>query len=221
MADDRRGRTPPQRAESEEDDGDRGSLFLDVLSSLLLVAVIAMAIFVASGVWPPMVAIESGSMEPNMQKGDLVLVTEPDRFAPDESFRDTGIVTRENGSERGHEAFGGAGTVVVYDSPERYGPPIIHRVHFHVEDGENWYDRANEDYVAADSCDELSNCPAPHDGFITKGDNNDRYDQASGIAPPVRQEWITGAARYRVPYLGCARLAFTANSCRTPATVAA
>jgi signal peptidase len=161
-----------------------------------------------------MVAIESGSMEPNMQKGDLVFVTEPDRLAPEESFFDTGIVTKRNGTERGHEAFGAPGSVIVYEPPDRAGPPIIHRVHFWVEDGENWYDEADGRFVDAESCEELANCPAAHAGFVTKGDNNRYYDQANGIAPPVKTTWIRGTARYRAPYLGCLRLEFSQNGCR-------
>jgi len=78
-----------------------------------------------------------------------------------------------------------------------------------VDDGENWYDRADPAVLDADSCDELRNCPAPHAGFITKGDNeatNDYYDQAKGLSSPVKPEWVRGTAQYRVPYLGWVRL---------------
>ncbi|QLD88031.1 S26 family signal peptidase [Natronomonas salina] len=216
MDDDERG-PPPSRIGEPDSSSSAGYVVRDVVSSLLLVAAIGVAVFLVSGVWPPLVAIESGSMQPNMQKGDMVFVTEPDRFAPEESFRGTGIVTHASGADQGHRAFGKPGTVVVYDAPGRNGPPIIHRVRFWVEPGENWYDRANEQYLDADSCEELRNCPAPHAGFVTKGDNNAYYDQASGIAPPVKPQWVTGTARYRVPYVGCARLAFSPNSCRMPA----
>jgi len=49
--------------------------------------------------------------------------------------------------------------------------------------------------------------PAPHEGYITKGDNNAVPDQsafkiASGKnTEPVKPEWIKGVARVRVPYL--------------------
>jgi len=142
-----------------------------------------------------------------MQRGDLVFVTEPERFTPD--YAQGGIVTVEVGTERGYRSFGGNGSVIIYDPPDRVGSPIIHRAHFHVEEGENWYDRANPAYMNADDCESLSNCPAPHDGFITKGDANARYDQASNIARsagPVQSEWIRGTARLRIPYSGYIRL---------------
>ena len=178
----------------------------ETLYSALAVVAVGLLLFAISGVWPPMVAVESGSMEPEMSRGDLIFVTEPQRFTPDYAYGDTGVVTVDIGSEEGYRSFGGNGSVVIYDPPSRAGSPIIHRAHFHVEEGENWYDRANTDYMNANDCSQLSNCPAPHDGFITKGDANARYDQASNIAGPVRPEWIRGTARIRIPYLGYVRL---------------
>ncbi|MGQ4557133.1 S26 family signal peptidase [Halobellus sp. GM3] len=178
----------------------------ETLYSALAVVAVGLLLFAISGVWPPMVAVESGSMEPEMQRGDLIFVTEEHRFTPDYAYGDTGIVTVEIGTEEGYRSFGGNGSVVIYDPPTRVGSPIIHRAHFHVEEGENWYDRANPSHVRANSCEQLPNCPAPHDGFITKGDANAQYDQASDLAGPVRPEWIRGSARVRVPYLGHVRL---------------
>ncbi|XVH32799.1 S26 family signal peptidase [Haloferacaceae archaeon DSL9] len=186
--------------------------FREFLSSALVVLLIGLLLFGLSGAWPPMVAIQSGSMEPNMYKGDLVFVTEPGRFAPDAAHGETGVVPAEAGENAGYESFDGHGSVIVFDEPGSFGPPIIHRAHLHVEEGENWYERADSDAINAESCAELMNCPAPYDGFITKGDNpatNGNYDQTSGIAPVVKESWITGVARLRIPYLGWIRLAFT------------
>lgn len=50
--------------------------------------------------------------------------------------------------------------------------------------------------------------PAPHAGYITKGDNpktNPLYDQQGSISAyqPVKKEWVIGVARfYRVPFVG-------------------
>jgi len=178
----------------------------ETLYSALGVIAVGLLLFAISGVWPPMVAVESGSMQPEMQRGDLVFVTEPERFTPDYADGETGIVTVDVGTGEGYRSFGGNGSVIIYDPPDRVGSPIIHRAHFHVEAGENWYDRANPDYLNADDCESLANCPAPHDGFITKGDANARYDQANNIAGPVRPGWIRGTARLRIPYLGYIRL---------------
>jgi signal peptidase len=187
----------------------------EILSSVAAVVAVGLLLFAISGVWPPMVAVESGSMEPHMYRGDLIFITEPNRFSPAFDHGDTGVVTARVGQEESYRTFGGYGSVVVYDPPERFGSPIIHRAMFWVESGENWYDEVDTDYVSAANCQELTNCPAPHAGFITKGDNNARYDQANGIAEPVRPGWVSGVARFRVPYLGWIRLSLSTLSTAT------
>ncbi len=184
----------------------------EMLSSALIVLVLGLLLFAVSGVWPPMVAVESGSMEPNMEVGDLVFVTEPGRFAPDAANNDIGVVTSEAGEAAGYETFGSYGSVIIFQPPDRTASPIIHRAMFHVEAGEDWYDRADERFHRADDCSDLRNCPAPHDGFVTLGDNNGQYDQVNGLSEPVKAEWVTGVARLRVPYLGYIRLIATGQA---------
>nr|WP_238392109.1 S26 family signal peptidase [Halorussus amylolyticus] len=183
-----------------------------MLSSAAIVLAIGLLLFAISGVWPPMVAIESGSMEPQMYKGDLVFVMDENRLVPDAAQGDTGIVTHTAGASAGYSKFNNPGDVIIY---EPYGDdrrvPIIHRAMFWVEEGENWYDEADQDHLRADNCSELSKCPAPNSGFITKGDNNQYYDQSDrmGISDPVRPEWVRGTAEIRVPWLGWVRLYFS------------
>lgn len=197
--------------------GDTGSLVYvrDVLTSLFIVVAIGLLLFAASGVWPPMVAIESGSMEPNMERGDLVFLLDTDRFVPDGAIVadgvSTGVVPADVAERNGRTEFNRPGDVIVFRPNGNTGDtPIIHRAMFWVSAGENWYDRADSARVAdADNCEELNHCPAPHAGFITKGDNeltNQNYDQASRLSAPVRPDWIVGTAELRVPYLGHVRL---------------
>ncbi|MGM0606562.1 MAG: S26 family signal peptidase [Halobacteriota archaeon] len=196
---------------------DHGALLFvrEIASSAFIVLLIGALLFGASGVWPPMVAIESGSMEPNIEKYDLVFVTEPGRFAPD-GANDDGIVTRETGESIGYSSFNEPGSVIVFDDPASGGPPIIHRPHMYVQSGENWIERADRDYAGGASCADVSTCPADTDGYVTKGDNNARYDQTNRIAPIVEDEWVSGVARVRIPYLGWIRLAFTGQTILTP-----
>lgn len=182
-------------------------LFLrEALTSVGAVLLIGGLLFTVSGVWPPMVAVESGSMDPHMQKGDLIFITGPERYAPDAAINDTAVVTAETGESADYRTFKDYGSVIVYDNPNVGGPPIIHRSMLWVDAGENWYDRANPDYMRASNCAELAYCPAPYSGFITKGDNNPGYDQVSGISAPVKPEWVQGVARIRIPFLGWVRL---------------
>ncbi|WP_225317753.1 MULTISPECIES: S26 family signal peptidase [Haloferax] len=191
----------------------------EALISAFAVLAVGLFLFAVSGVWPPMVAVESGSMEPHMHKGDLVFITGPERYAPDAAVEGTSVVTAEVGADVGYRTFGGDGSVIVYDNPGVGGPPIIHRSMLWVEEGENWYDRANPDHMSASNCQQLTHCPAPYDGFITKGDNNARYDQVSGISEPVRPEWVQGVARIRIPFLGWVRLTLASTmSTATPVT---
>jgi signal peptidase len=197
-------------------------LLREVLSSVVMVLLVAGLLFGLSGVWPPMVAVKSGSMNPHMQKGDLVFVTEEHRFTGQAAVEGTGVVPKQVGRESGHQKFGKAGDVIVYrPNNATRADPIIHRAMFYVEAGENWYDRANETHVRARACevDEnprtdtgLQNCPAPNAGFITKGDNpetNERYDQAQGMSRPVKPGWIEAKAMVRIPALGWIRLAWS------------
>lgn len=191
----------------------------EVLSSALAVALVGLLLFAVAGVWPPMVAVESPSMEPNMHPGDLVFITQPDRLGPSFDDAETGVVSAETGEEHEYRSFDGYGSVIIYQTPERASrgqSPIIHRAHLYVEEDENWYDRANPEYLRGDSCEAVRYCPAPYDGFITKGDNNAEYDQANDIAKPVRSDWVRGVARIRIPYLGWVRLIFSGAATATP-----
>jgi signal peptidase len=187
---------------------DASATFLrEFLGSVLVVVVVGMLLFAISGVWPPMVAVKSGSMEPQMERGDLIFVMEEHRFPPAASVQGTGIATYDSGSETGYRRFDEYGDVIIYRKDgDRGATPIIHRARFWVNGGENWYDRANESFVDGEDCEAIRNCPAPHAGFITKGDNNDRYDQVSGISDPVRPGWVKGTAELRIPWLGHVRL---------------
>lgn len=181
----------------------------EVASSILLVLVIGLLLFAVSGVWPPMVAVESGSMAPHMQEGDLVFVIEEHRLAPSSATSETGVVTFSVAEQHEeYRKFGTFGDVIVYEPNGEDRTPVIHRARFWVDAGENWYDEANPRYLDGESCAAIPNCPAPHAGFITKGDHNHRYDQVRGISAPVRPTWVRGKAQVRIPWLGHVRLAF-------------
>jgi signal peptidase len=166
---------------------------------LLVVSVLGGILYTATGSWPVIVGVESRSMDPNILKGDLVILTDPARFAPAAADTSIGLVTYRVGRERGYRSLGSYGSVIVFRKPDASSSAVIHRVRFQVEAGENWVLHADDAHIQSAKCQDLQYCPAPHDGFITKGDANPYYDQASGIAPPVRAKWVVGVARVRIP----------------------
>ena len=171
----------------------------------LAVLLVAVLIGAFAGTWPPFVAVESGSMTPAVERGDLVVVTATDR-AP---WGDLATATDRDAPTR----LGGAGDVVVYSVPGVGGRPVFHRLAFPVDAGEDWTERADTEFLDGD-CAELTTCPAPYDGYVTRGDANELYDQSAGIAPVVRGEWIEGKALFAVPNLGWARVGVDAAAAR-------
>lgn len=116
-----------------------------------------------------------------------------------------GVITA-NASE-GYGWLGGPGDVVVYDTPSRDGSPIIYRAVFWIEGGESRYDRADSSRVdGSNSCAGLLNCPVPHAGYVTHGDDSGYYDQVRGITSPVRPDWVRAKGQLHVPHFGELRL---------------
>ncbi|SEQ78164.1 S24/S26 family peptidase [Natrinema salaciae] len=183
----------------------------DIASSVAIVAVVGLLLFGVSGIWPPLVAVESGSMEPNMHRGDLIFVVDEGRYAGDAAVAGTGVVPLENGQESDHKKFGNPGDVIVFQPDGNPAEtPVIHRAHFWVEEDEKWVEtKASEEIVGNATCTEVATCPADHAGFVTKGDANNGYDQyGNGISDIVKPEWVQGKAMFRIPWLGHVRLTF-------------
>jgi signal peptidase len=170
------------------------------------VLVVALLLVTVVGTWPPLVAVQSGSMEPAVERGDLVVVTAVDRFPWD------GPV----GSDAANPPtrLDGAGDVVVFTSPVDPRRPILHRVAFHVTAGEDWTDRADPALLDGADCAEIATCPAPYDGYVTYGDANGEYDQSAGIAPVVHERLVHAKALFSVPHLGYFQLAVDAAVAR-------
>jgi signal peptidase len=134
----------------------------------------------------PAVAVESGSMLPNIGIGDVVII---------QSAQRTQIISHTQGTLSGYTSFDEYGDVILY---RKFGStedtPIIHRAMYWVDKGEPMW----------------SGGPAaPHSGYITKGDHNWGIDQKSDTSKlqPVKEEWIIGVARWRIPWVGYLSLA--------------
>jgi signal peptidase len=148
----------------------------DILYVIVVIGAISLLSQLALGLWTPMVAVESGSMVPNLNIGDIVVVQGASR---------TEVIPWDVGEAKGYSAFNNPGDVILYRpyGKERLGlldqakallgmalppdkaTPIIHRALRFVEQGQSMWDGGPK---------------APFSGYITKGDHNDRIDQMAG-----------------------------------------
>ena len=158
------------------------------------VALIVAILYLICGTWPAVVTIESGSMETNMNIGDLVLVVAHDRFGTLQSSAED--------EQTGHEKFGRPGDVIIFRvNGNRELHPMIHRALFWTEEGEK--------HTFSDGM-RVIEYTAQNAGYITKGDNNSIEDQVGwenyrGLGSPilpVKEEWIIGKAYAKIPYVG-------------------
>ena len=135
------------------------------------------------------------------------------------------VLTRGNefGGEKakglgGFQSYGDYGDVIIY---KKYGKTdedqIIHRAICWIEvNDDNTYSVSEYGIYDANSINiedlGLNNYRPSHSGFITQGDNpitNDRCDQAGGIcSEPIKPDWITGKARFELPWIGTINLLF-------------
>ena len=117
------------------------SLARDILWVVAVVGGIALALYLVCGTWPAVVTVESGSMEPHMNIGDLVFVVQADRFGP--------LETWDAAHATSYQKFGDYGDVVIYRPngetdfwaqigllPLSKQHPIIHRAMTWVDAGE-------------------------------------------------------------------------------------
>jgi len=163
-----------------------GKDLLSVIAFLITFMALSKLVF---GLWTPMVVVESGSMEPHMQIGDIIFMKSIDRV---------NIITNEEGKNLGYKSFEDYGDVILYRPKGQEGvTPIIHRAMYRVKTGEPMW---------------VEGPPAQYFGYITKGDNvvtNQYFDQQGDISGLVKDKWIIGTAQYRIPYLGYIRVLFS------------
>ena len=170
-----------------------GATFVrDIILILLVVAGIGIVLFGVSGTWPALVAVESGSMEPNLPTYSLVFVVDENRFGD-------WMTQDEAEAADTHKVFNEYGDVIVYQPNGMKGvTPIIHRAITTV---------TKEEAQALGFTGD-----AAHSGVITKGDNEitNPYPDQFGSFPsygisrmePVKEEWIVGKAVFAIPFMG-------------------
>jgi signal peptidase len=178
-------------AQLRESDHWAVSLARDLLWVVTVVGGVALALFLICGTWPAVVTIESESMVPHMNVGDLVVVVQKDRYGTFETWTD--------GRASGTQKFEDYGDVIIYKPNGLTSVhPIIHRAIQYVEPGIVTQMKGKNLSVAY---------TAPHSGYITWGDNNRNPDQLAiypgiGQIEPVKDEWIIGKALFSIPLVG-------------------
>lgn len=183
---------PSLLAALRSSDETKYALARDLIWVVGVVAGIALLLFLVSGTWPAVVTIESESMTPNMNVGDLVLVVQQDRFGA--------LQTSEAGALDGYGKYNSLpnnsgqqvyGDVIIYrPNGNTAVHPIIHRAIRYVNTS-----------VAA------TTYHASHEGYITKGDHNPIEDQQGaftgvGQIQPVKPEWVVGKVLFVIPLVG-------------------
>ncbi len=169
----------------------------DVVVSIIIVAVLFLSLYAYAQTWPPIVVIESGSMQHGdeshigvIDTGDIVIVKKI--YSPED------VVSYVEGRESGYERYGDYGDVVIYNCDGRL---IIHRAMVYLTwNGHRWVIRGFEDGnypswlsynqtpfphivirdVGYAHKDVIINVDVSHlnpttfgrEGFITMGDNN-------------------------------------------------
>jgi len=130
-----KGEGKRKKRDKDEDSGKKGKfakqakqLGIDVLTALVIVGIVMGVLYFYSGVWPPLVVVESRSMQHSNTKsmagvidtGDLVVVKKPS------SLDD--ITTFAKGKGTGYATYGEYGDVIVYRKDGSMSEtPVIHR----------------------------------------------------------------------------------------------
>ncbi len=110
------------------------ALVQDIVVALIVVAIVLGALYAYGGRWPPMVVVESESMQHSdtlsyisvIDTGDLTLVRVLERSGP--------VVTWVEGRETGYETYNEFGDVIIYyKNGLTQTTPIIHRAIVRIE----------------------------------------------------------------------------------------
>ena len=186
----------------------------EAILAIGLVVLLLGSMTLATGSYPPMVVVESGSMSHDtdgsvgaIDPGDLVLVMNPNRVEIITYLE----ATKKGGEHEGYETHGMAGDVIVYRKNGGNDTPVIHRALLKaVANPEGGWDVPGTDIVGVSEITiELDyDCfhgntkltierwvPA-HEGYLTTGDNKwsngCQIDQLRARYPDLSEQQIRG-----------------------------
>ena len=181
-----------------------------------LVTILLGSMWIATGSFPPMVVVESGSMMHEeegsvgaIDPGDLVLVMNPDRVEIVTYVE----ATEEENENFGYESHGMAGDVIIYRKNGGSDTPVIHRALLKaVVNSSGGWDVPGTPLVNVDSitwtldyeCSyhggtynlKIDRWEPNHEGYLTTGDNPDsngcNIDQLRATNPEASETYIRG-----------------------------
>ncbi len=181
-----------------------------------LVTILLGSMWIATGSFPPMVVVESGSMMHEdegsvgaIDPGDLVLVMNPDRVEIVTYVE----ATQEANENFGYETHGMAGDVIIYRKNGGSDTPVIHRALLKaVANSSGGWDVPGTSLVNVDSITWTLDYECPyhggtynlkidrwepnHEGYLTTGDNLDsngcNIDQLRATSPDASETYIRG-----------------------------
>ncbi|MEW5760997.1 MAG: S26 family signal peptidase [Candidatus Thermoplasmatota archaeon] len=207
-------------------------LIKDIVIVSISFGIFFLLLYAYTGIFPPMVIVESESMMHGddsqigvIDTGDITLVKKVDSKSD--------IVSYVEGKKNGYKTYGDYGDVIIYyKNGKREYTPVIHRVIMWVEynsttgngDIPDIKEYNKETYTLHDFGYRKVNLTInlnsifakmseKHGGFITKGDHNIGVDQESlsvgrggKTVEPILVKWVLGRAVGEVPWFGLIKL---------------
>jgi len=124
-------RDPPDDEEDEESDGGWKGLARDLLVAGIIVVLVLVGVYAYTGVWPPLVVVESQSMQHSGTESYLGVIDTGDMVFQQSAPNRADVVTYIEGRASGYSTYGDYGDVIIFrqaSSPT----PVIHRAIMYV-----------------------------------------------------------------------------------------
>ncbi len=100
----------------------------DIMVAFVIVCVVMLALFAYCGIWPPMVVVESGSMQRYDDRSAIGIIDTGDMVFVKKVNGIDDVVTYVEGEMTGHSKYGTYGDVIIYrPNGNLTATPIIHR----------------------------------------------------------------------------------------------
>lgn len=115
----------PPREEDPEKEGSWKDLLRDVLVAVVIVAIVLGGTYAYTGSWPPLVVVESKSMQHGDQASSLGVIDTGDMVFQQVAPARESVVTYVEGRARNYVSYGDYGDVIIFSTGA--GTPIIHR----------------------------------------------------------------------------------------------